>query len=156
MLRSISISCCAEVTDYGLSALARGCGGLLRINISGLNRLTDFSLNAVAAGCPDLQHLVASNCSRTSDVGLFTLFARGKISSLDISACDNVSGNIIFAALYHLKALKTISFTFKNELYERFPQGIQEIERMYPSIKFMCQKEVDTTIFEQSKEKKSM
>ena len=156
MLRSISIACCAEVTDYGLSAIARGCGGMLRINVSGLNRLTDYSLNAVAAGCPDLQHLVASNCSRISDVGLFTVFARGKISSLDISACDNVSGNIIFAALYHLKTLKTIFFTFKNELYERFPQGIQEIERMYPSIKFMCQTEVDTTIFEQNKEKKSM
>ena len=154
MLRSISISCCAEVTDYGLSALARGCGGLLRINISGLNRLTDFSLNAVAAGCPDLQHLVASNCSRISDEGLFPVFARGNISSLDISACDNVSENIVFAALYHLKKLKAISFTFKKELYERFPQGIHDIERMYPSIKFMCQAEVENRTFGQNKQKK--
>ena len=138
LIRSFSVAQNNDVTDRGIAAIARGCGGLLRIDISGLNRISDLALNALSFGCKDLKNIALSNCNSVSDNGLFKIFAIGKLDFLDIGACNNITENVIFAALHHLKNLVSITFTFKNEMYERLPNGLKDLKKQYPAINFEC------------------
>jgi hypothetical protein len=54
---------CKKVTDVGVSALAQGCSGLQRIELSGCGQVTDAGVHALVQGCSGLQHIGRSSIS---------------------------------------------------------------------------------------------
>jgi hypothetical protein len=60
---SLNISHAKDITDYGLTCVARYCPNLSILNISGCGQLGDVSIREVAMNCPLLSRFIAVGCS---------------------------------------------------------------------------------------------
>ncbi|XP_059060554.1 F-box/LRR-repeat protein 2-like [Achroia grisella] len=106
-LKSLDVSCCNSrkgshhtgVGDEGVAAVCAGCPALERLDVSYLTRLTDHGL-AAAARLPRLRALLACGLPAVSAAPLaLALAACPRLEEVDVCGCDNVSENIIEAAL---------------------------------------------------------
>ena len=66
LLTSLDVSCCRDITDESIKAVAAGCASLTSLNVSGCPNLTDESIKAVAAGCASLTSLNISDLTSRS------------------------------------------------------------------------------------------
>ena len=69
MLKVIDLWWCEEITDAGLGALARGCGGLRVIYLDVCKEITDAGLGALARECGGLREIDLVLCKKITDAG---------------------------------------------------------------------------------------
>ena len=91
-LTSIDLRRCYNITDAGVSALARGCPQLTSINLRCCYKMTDAGVSALAQGCPQLTSINLSGCRKMTDAGLSAL-ARGcpQLTSINLGYCYNIT-----------------------------------------------------------------
>lgn len=91
-LRSLSLFCCFNITDDGLTLVAMQCVRLLSITLYRCN-ITDIGLEIVANHCKQLENLNVSYCGNITDQGTNAL-SRGcrSLRVLVISFCRGLMG----------------------------------------------------------------
>ncbi|GBG77388.1 hypothetical protein CBR_g23719 [Chara braunii] len=110
----IEFTTASDVTDVGLSALARGCRHLEVLEISECPNLTGASFRAIAQGCPKLRGLALDpgNHHRFNpnwNKGLICLASHcPSLTSLSISKCY-VGWTALKEVAKHCRQLKTLS-----------------------------------------------
>jgi F-box/leucine-rich repeat protein 9 len=65
-LCELSLSTCRQLTDAALQALAHGCIGLTKLDLTGNYKLTDDGVRALIARCPRLRALHLNGCYNVS------------------------------------------------------------------------------------------
>ncbi|CAL1407941.1 unnamed protein product [Linum trigynum] len=91
-LLSLILDCCFGITDLGLSLIATSCPSLTDISFYRCN-ITDDGLQALANGCLGLKRINLSYCANISDHGLRALCKNCcEILAVKISWCKGVSG----------------------------------------------------------------
>jgi hypothetical protein len=72
MLQSLSFKF-GEVTDDGLSGIAKGCPNLQSLIIKGCVNISDVGIEMVAKGCPNLLKLRLKYCDCITDLGIIKI-----------------------------------------------------------------------------------
>ncbi|KAA0148217.1 hypothetical protein FNF28_07475 [Cafeteria roenbergensis] len=89
-LTSLCVADCSDVSDRGVSALARRCRSLQTLDMTGCKRLTDLSLFALADAdlFPGLKDLSFRGCEGVTETGVSWLAMRSTtITRLELSGC---------------------------------------------------------------------
>ena len=91
-LSCIHLGYCKQVSDAGLSSVARGCPQLSSLNLWGCKQVTDAGVSSVAQGCPQLSSLNLEGCKQVTDAGVSSV-ARGcpQLSFLNLCECWRVT-----------------------------------------------------------------
>lgn len=92
-LRGLKISSCAEITDAGIWAVARGCqANLSAIYLAGCAKVTSLGLRLLAHNCARLRVIDLSDCPQITDESLQTLAAGcWQLRACIMRRCPNVS-----------------------------------------------------------------
>ena len=69
-LVDLSLEFCHEITDIGLSYIAKDCKHLKRFVLIGNNNVTDVGLDYIAHGCQKVENLKISMCNKITDHGI--------------------------------------------------------------------------------------
>lgn len=89
-LTSLCVADCSDVSDRGVSALARRCRSLQTLDMTGCKKLTDLSLFALADAdlFPGLKDLSFRGCEGVTETGVSWLAMRSTtITRLELSGC---------------------------------------------------------------------
>ncbi|GFP98736.1 F-box/LRR-repeat protein 12 [Phtheirospermum japonicum] len=110
-LHSLSLSCCTELPDPGLSVLVRYGLKLQRLNLDCCFGITDHGLSYVASGCPFLTIISLYRCSVT-DTGLETLSKScSSLADVNLSYCSLISDIGIRALSENCLCLRAVSIS---------------------------------------------
>ena len=113
----LNISEYGNITDRGVSAVARSCPLLTDLNISWYDEMTYVSLLAVAHGCPLLIEIILSWCDRITDVGVSAQVEKcHNLKSMNTIRCGNISLNDLYALCKNHPRLRIVSAYESNNL----------------------------------------
>jgi hypothetical protein len=108
-LLALNISLAKEVSDYGITVIAKMSPYLNTLIISGCTNITDIGLREVAMNCSKLQVLDISACPNIEGNGLVALAeCCPYVSKLNISKNSHIKNwslQNIFRRLYHLEEI---------------------------------------------------
>ncbi|WCJ29623.1 EIN3-binding F box protein 1 [Euphorbia peplus] len=98
------------VTDFGLSAIARGCPSLRALSLWDVPLVGDESLFEVAKECHLLEKLDLCNCPLISNKGLIAIAENcPNLTSLSIESCRKIGNEGLQAIAKHCTKLQSIS-----------------------------------------------
>ncbi|KAK9715208.1 hypothetical protein RND81_06G149900 [Saponaria officinalis] len=111
-------------------------GGLGKLSIRGSNPtrgVTDFGLTAIARGCPSLTSLSIWNVSTVGDDGLLEIAKEcRKLEKLDLCVCPSISDKGLMAIAEHCPALVALSIescpNIGNDSIQAIALGCPELE----------------------------
>lgn len=123
-LRELSVSDCANITDFGLYELAKLGATLRYLSVAKCDRVSDAGLKVIARRCYKLRYLNARGCEAVSDDSI-TVLARScpRLRALDIGKCD-VSDTGLHALAESCPNLKKISLRNCDMITDRGVQCI--------------------------------
>ena len=91
-LISIDLHDCDKITDVGIGALAQGCPGLINIDLCNCFKVTDVGIGVLAEGCPGLTSIVVRHCFKITDVGIGALAVGCPgLTSIDLCSCSKIT-----------------------------------------------------------------
>ena len=100
-----------NITDIGVSAFAKGCGGLKSITLANCISLTDLSLIALSQGCPDLVSIDISHNPNMTNSGIASLVEGcPNLESFDLSHCFFMSEGSLVSIARGCPLLTNIDF----------------------------------------------
>ncbi|XP_042484074.1 EIN3-binding F-box protein 1-like [Macadamia integrifolia] len=98
------------VTDFGLSAIARGCPSLKVLSLWNVSSISDEGLSEIANGCHRLEKLDLCRCSQISDKGLIAIAKNcPNLTALAIDSCPNIGNEGLQAIGKRCPNLQSIS-----------------------------------------------
>lgn len=98
------------VTDYGLSAIARGCPTLRSLSVWNISSVGDKGLIEIAKGCPLLEKLDLSHCPSITNRGLIAIAENcPNLSALSIESCSRIGNDSLQAIANQCTKLEMIS-----------------------------------------------
>ncbi|GMJ15664.1 EIN3-binding F box protein 1 [Hibiscus trionum] len=113
-----------------------GCGGLGKLFIKGSNSscgVTNFGLSAVARGCPSLKSLSLWNVDRVGGEGLCEIAKECHLlEKLDLCRCPSVSDNGLIAIAQNCPNLTTLSIECCSKIGN---EGLQAIAKLCPKLR---------------------
>ena len=106
-LLSLDLGGCHQISDAGLTEVGRGCPNLQWLNFFYCTKITDAGLMEVGRGCPDLQSINLFSCTEITNAGLMEV-GRGcpNLQSLKIGGCSNITNACTNALLQSHPQLK--------------------------------------------------
>ena len=106
-LLSLDLGGCHQISDAGLTEVGRGCPNLQWLNFFYCTKITDAGLMEVGRGCPDLQSINLFSCTEITNAGLMEV-GRGcpNLQSLKIGGCSNITDTCTNALLQSHPQLK--------------------------------------------------
>eukprot|EP01033_Poteriospumella_lacustris_P003952 gene3952-2811_t len=109
-LLELNISAAVDITDFGITVVARASANLRALNVSGCTKLTDIGLREVALSCSKLQYLNISSCPKIEGSGLLAVAEMcPHLSKLSMTKCaqiQNWSLQRIFRKCFRLEQVK--------------------------------------------------
>lgn len=125
-----------KATDVRLAAIAVGTaarGGLGKLSIRGSNSVTNFGLSAIARGCPSLRSLSLWNVSSIGDEGLIEIAHECRLlEKLDLCQCPSITNKGLTAIAENCPNLTTLSFeschNIGNDSIQAIAQGCPKLE----------------------------
>ncbi|KAL2929628.1 EIN3-binding F-box protein 1 [Bienertia sinuspersici] len=125
-----------KATDVRLAAIAVGTaarGGLGKLCIRGSKSVTNFGLSAIARGCPSLRSLSIWNVSSIGDEGLFEIAKECHLlEKLDLCQCPSITNKGLSAIAENCPNLTTISLeschNLGNDSIQAVAQGCPKLE----------------------------
>ena len=119
VIGSMSLSCCTEITNVGVSYLVKFCSLLYRLDLS-FTGVTDIGLARLGEGCKALKHIVLKQLRSITDTGLLQL-AQGcpKLEVVDLSGCVNITEKGITSLLQQCPGLRRLECNVTKECKER-------------------------------------
>eukprot|EP00177_Eucheuma_denticulatum_P001608 GFKZ01002881.1.p1 GENE.GFKZ01002881.1~~GFKZ01002881.1.p1 ORF type:complete len:434 (-),score=30.92 GFKZ01002881.1:437-1738(-) len=101
-LETLDISYCVNITDAGVTAVAKGCGQSLRLLAMSYNvRVGDVGLIALGEWCKGLIQLCARGLPKVSDLG-FRKLCQGlgdSVEGIDVTDCTSLTRDSTLCAL---------------------------------------------------------
>lgn len=95
----LELRCCDQLTSGSIVALVRQQRQLRELDVSYLARLTDEALTAIGVCLPELRVLRLSRCPKITDVGVKELARLRRLRVLDISDCDQLTGEALLGGV---------------------------------------------------------
>jgi hypothetical protein len=106
-LTKLDLSCCSDITDLGLLAIADACGSLKSINLLQNSRLSTEGVRALCSKCWNLENLQFEELFLiTDDIFLYSPTVDGRaaanermlanLQDLNLKGCDMLSDNSLF------------------------------------------------------------
>ncbi len=106
-ITKLDISCCSDITDLGLIALADACGSLKSINLLQNSRLSTEGIRTLCSRCWNLETLLFEELFLiTDDIFLYSPSVDGRAAANDrmlsclqdvnVKGCDMLSDNALF------------------------------------------------------------
>lgn len=111
-LRSLNLSRCPKVTDFGITAL-ESLFNLQYLNLHGCFELTD-KITESNALLSKLQYLDVSDCRFVTDIGIKAIATLSKLRHLNISGCCMVTDHGI-AAIADLTNLESLELQYMQK-----------------------------------------
>ena len=125
LLRHVNPIRCDQITDIGISALARSCPQLSNIDLHDCKQITDIGMSALARSCSNLYSIKLSSCDQITDMGISEIAHRcSHLNDIDISFCDQVTDMGISALAHSCPTLSNINLTFSRN---KTDEGISAI-----------------------------
>jgi len=116
-LLNLNISCAKDITDFGLTVVARNSPNLLNLNISGCSPITDVALREVGMSCHKLQVLNISSCPEIDGTGLIAVAESCRqLLKLDISKCRKIENWSIKKIFYYCTVLEEVNVSNMNKI----------------------------------------
>lgn len=102
-LEDVDLSYCNSITDQTLIEFGTHSKYLTSISLAGLGHVTDIGLAALAKGCPGLKKLNLTACNKITNSGIQSFTHLKKLESLHLSCCDLLSdeGILLFSSTIH-------------------------------------------------------
>ncbi|KAF8406936.1 hypothetical protein HHK36_006057 [Tetracentron sinense] len=98
------------VTNFGLSAIARGCPSLRVLSLCNLSSIGDEGLYEIATGCHKLEKLDLCQCPLISDKGLLAIAENcPNLTTLTIESCSSIGDASLQAIGKCCRNLQSIS-----------------------------------------------
>ncbi|XP_043699544.1 EIN3-binding F-box protein 1-like [Telopea speciosissima] len=98
------------VTNFGLSAIARGCPSVRVLSLWNVNSISDEGISEIANGCHMLEKLDLCQCPQISDKGLLAIAENcPNLTSLTIESCPNIGNEGLQALGKRCPNLQSIS-----------------------------------------------
>uniref|UniRef100_A0A7N0ZT70 EIN3-binding F-box protein 1 n=1 Tax=Kalanchoe fedtschenkoi TaxID=63787 RepID=A0A7N0ZT70_KALFE len=100
----------SKLSNFGLTAISRGCPSLKSLSLWGVSSIGDAGLIDVAYGCQMLEKLDLSHCPTLTDNALVAI-AKGchRLTDLKIESCPNIGNECLKALGQFCPNLKSIS-----------------------------------------------
>lgn len=130
-LLSITISSC-NIGDKTACAIATCCPLLEKAFLVGFKQLTSIGITALAKRCKNLKKLNVADCFNVDDNALFSLAAHSKLlEEINLFANQKITVSGIKALLTGCKNLKKV---FIYRCRKITPSEIEELKGIYPGI----------------------
>lgn len=114
---TLNISNAKDITDYGLTMVARNSPALRDLNISGCSNITDVGLREVGINCNRLQRLNISACPEIDGSGLVALAESCRmLLKLDISKCRKIENWSIKKVFFECRSLEDVTVASMNKI----------------------------------------
>lgn len=113
-LESLKLSSCDQLTTAGLRSLAYQTT-LKVLDLSFCTRVTDASLVCISQNLPNLESLDIRRCRGVTDLGISHLNVLRKLRALDISECDQLTGQCITEGLCRAQSSRDTENSRKSE-----------------------------------------
>ncbi|KAJ4958400.1 hypothetical protein NE237_025511 [Protea cynaroides] len=98
------------VTNFGLSAIGRGCPSLRVLSLWNVSSISDEGISEIANGCHMLEKLDLCQCPQISDKGLLAIAENcPNLTALTIESCPNIGNEGLQAIAKHCPNLQSIS-----------------------------------------------
>ncbi|XP_043724244.1 EIN3-binding F-box protein 1-like [Telopea speciosissima] len=98
------------VTDFGLSAIARGCPSLRVLSLWNVSSISDEGLSEIANGCYRLEKLDLCQCPQISDKGMIAIAENcPNLTAVAVESCPNIGNESLQAIGKHCPNLQSIS-----------------------------------------------
>ncbi|XP_043275383.1 F-box/LRR-repeat protein 20 isoform X2 [Venturia canescens] len=128
-LESLRLPSCDQLTSAGLRCLANQ-STLRELDLSYCSRVTDASLVCISQNLTNLEILIIRRCRGITDLGISQLNHLRKLCSLDISECDQLTGQCIVEGLCKSPFYRTnTTDELSNENWENFNPNSKDVEK---------------------------
>lgn len=98
------------VTNFGLSAIARGCPALKSLSLWNVSSVGDEGLSEIADGCHMLERLDLCQCPSITNKGLIAIAEHcPNLTTLSIESCPNIGNDSMQAIAQGCPKLESIS-----------------------------------------------
>lgn len=115
----------------GLSALARGCRNLTRLDLEEVVQITDSSVSVLVSHCPRLSTLTLSHCENITIDGIRAISTCAQyLKVLELDNCPNLTDE----ALVHLGNLTNLERLDIYDCQHISRVGIRRIRNALPSL----------------------
>jgi len=106
------VSCSGWCKDDVLVTLSEHCHRIVSVNFSGCADITDTGITMLAKGCPLIRNLVLAFCRKISDIGVKAL-ALGcrSIISIDLNTCELISDDAITLLAMQCPLIETVNLS---------------------------------------------
>ncbi|XP_075216950.1 uncharacterized protein LOC142322123 isoform X2 [Lycorma delicatula] len=117
-LKELYLQNCEQLTNAGVLSVTQYQCSLVVLDLSGCSRVTDQSFISICDRLSQLKKLRVCNCRAITDVGVVELYKLSNLEYLDISECEQVTGEGIETWLYFKKnkRLKWLHLRLLNKL----------------------------------------
>lgn len=114
-----------------MSALARGCRNLTRIDLEEVVQITDSSVSVLVSHCTRLSTLTLSHCELITNEGIRAISTCAQyLKLLELDNCPNLTDD----ALDHLANLKSLERLEIYDCQHISRMGIRRIRNALPSL----------------------
>ncbi|XP_042489402.1 EIN3-binding F-box protein 1-like [Macadamia integrifolia] len=98
------------VTNFGLSAIGRGCPSLRVLSLWNVSSISDEGISEIANGCHMLEKVDLCQCPQISDKGLLAIAENcPNLTALTIESCPNIGNGGLQALAKRCSNLQSIS-----------------------------------------------
>ena len=112
-LTSLKVAGAKNISDFGVSKVARSCTNLKELDISSCPGLGDVTLRELGLNCRNLEKLSISNCNNIEGTGLTAVSeCCPNLMKLNISRCKNLQRWAISKVFYDCKKLEEVDVSY--------------------------------------------
>ena len=116
-LLHLNISNAKDITNYGITMIARNNPNLLSIDISGCSNITDIALREIGMNCSKLENLNISSCLEIDGSGLGAIAETCRLLlKLNISKCRTIQNWSMKKIFYECKQLEEVNVSYLNKI----------------------------------------
>lgn len=102
-----------KFSDTAITAVARHCSKLIKLDISGCVQITDIGITEVARNCLNLESLDIFYCNKITDNGVIEVARHcSKLLSLDIVNCSKITDKSVIEVARHLTKLESLNLRY--------------------------------------------
>lgn len=113
LLTALNLSGAKDISDYGITMIARSCRNMSDLNINGCIGITDVGLREVALNCPHLEVLQMPSCHTIEGGGLVSVAeCCPKLRKLDLSHCRRLQRWGISKICYMSKKMEDFNVSY--------------------------------------------
>lgn len=114
---SLNIQSAKDVTDYGITLVARKSPNLKSLNITGCSNITDVGLREVGLNCCNIQDLILSSCQSIDGSGLVSFAECCRyLLKLDVSKCRKMETWCLKKVFYECIRLEEVNVSYLKNI----------------------------------------